>query len=225
MYILFSTAELSILQARKEIVVFAERCQKSFNYVLSMRANEDEDDPDRFDQFFSKVKKYEGITDNMEYEIAHYLQKVGESRLSDEAKRQIPRMLREVDDLESIGDCCFSLARTLSRKHENCQEPFTSEQLEQLNRMEQLVSNALAQMTETLQQPEGEGHDISRSYAIEDEINNLRAQLRNDNLQNIAAGEYDYKLGAFFIDYVNGLEKLGDYVLNVVQSKARQTRA
>ena len=91
--------------------------------------------------------------------------------------------------------------------------------------MEQLASNALAQMTETLQQPEGEGHDISRSYAIEDEINNLRAQLRNDNLQNIAAGEYDYKLGAFFIDYVNGLEKLGDYVLNVVQSKARQTRA
>ncbi len=222
---LFSTAELSILQARKEIVVFAERCQKSFNYVLSMRANEDEEDLDRFDQFFSKVEKYEGITDNMEYEIAHYLQQVGESRLSDEAKRQIQRMLREVDDLESIGDCCFSLARTLSRKHENCQEPFTSEQLKQLNHMEQLVSNALAQMTETLQQPEGEGHDISRSYAIEDEINALRAQLRNDNLQNIAAGEYDYKLGAFYIDYVNGLEKLGDYVLNVVQSKARQTRA
>ncbi|MBQ0155117.1 MAG: Na/Pi cotransporter family protein [Bacteroidales bacterium] len=216
-----STAELSILQARKEIVFFAERCQKSFNYVLSMHGITNDGD---FQEIFKKVEKYEGITDNMEYEIAHYLQQVSEGRLSDDAKRQVQRMLREVDDLESIGDCCFSLARTLSRKRENCKEHFTSAQLEQIHNMEQLVSNALSLMTETLQQPEGEGHDISRSYKIEDEINALRTQLRNKNLENIAAGQYDYQLGAFFIDFVNGLEKLGDYVLNVVQSKARQTR-
>lgn len=221
---LFSTAELSILQARKEIVFFAERCQKSFGYVLSMRANDEEDDNDRFQELYAKVEKYEGITDNMEYEIAHYLQQVSEGRLSDDAKRQVQRMLREVDDLESIGDCCFSLARTLSRKRENCDQPFTAQQMEQISRMEDLLSNALMLMEETLQQPEGEGHDISRSYNIERQINALRTQLRNDNLQNIAEGQYDYKLGAFYIDYVNGLEKLGDYVLNVVQSKARQTR-
>ena len=222
---LFSTAELSILQARKEIVFFAERCQKSFNYVLSMRSSDDEDDPDRFMKFFDKVEHYESITDNMEYEIAHYLQKVSEGRLSDDAKRQVQRMLREVDDLESIGDCCFSLARTLSRKQENCPEPFNSEQLEQILHMEHLVNEALSLMTDTLQQPEGEGHDIARSYTIEDEINALRTQVRNDNLQCISSGAYDYKLGAFYIDYINGLEKLGDYILNVVQSKARQTRA
>lgn len=221
---LFSTAELSILQARKEIVFFAERCQKSFNYVLSMRSSEDEDSNDRFQKLFSKVEHYEGITDNMEYEIAHYLQQVSEGRLSDDAKRQVQRMLREVDDLESIGDCCFSLARTLSRKQENCPEPFNPEQFEQIVRMEHLISEALALMTDTLQQPEGEGHDITRSYAIEDEINALRTQVRNDNLQHISSGAYDYKLGAFYIDYINGLEKLGDYILNVVQSKARQTR-
>lgn len=221
---IFSTAELSMLQARKEIVHFAERCQKSFNFVLLMRSNEAEDDNDRFQELFTKVEKYEGITDNMEYEIAHYLQQVSEGRLSDDAKRQVQRMLREVDDLESIGDCCFSLARTLSRKLENCPEPFNHEQLEQILRMEHLVSEALTLMTDTLQKPEGEGHDITRSYAIENEINALRTQVRNDNLQNIAAGQYDYKLGAFYIDYINGLEKLGDYILNVVQSKARQTR-
>lgn len=221
---LFSTAELSMLQARKEIVHFAERCQKSFNYMLSMRADDDEEDGDRFQKLFAKVEKYEGITDNMEYEIAHYLQQVSEGRLSDDAKRQIQRMLREVDDLESIGDCCFSLARTLNRKQENCAEQFTKEQLEQITRMENLVSEAFVAMIETLQQPEGEGHDISRSYDIEKQINTLRTQLRNDNLESIAAGQYDYKLGAFYIDYINGLEKLGDYVLNVVQSKARQTR-
>ena len=221
---LFSTSELSILQARKEIVYFAERCQKSLNYLLSMRSNESEEDADRFQEFFKKVEKYEGITDNMEYEIAHYLQQVSEGRLSDDAKRQIQRMLREVDDLESIGDCCFSLARTLSRKHENCDESFTQEQLEQINSMEHLLAEALTLMTETLQQPEGEGHDISRSYKIEQQINAFRTKLRNDNLLSIASGQYDYKLGAFYIDYINGLEKLGDYVLNVVQSKARQTR-
>ena len=203
---------------------FAERCQKSFNYVLEMRANDDDEDHDRFQQLFAKVEKYESITDNMEYEIAHYLQQVSEGRLSDDAKRQIQRMLREVDELESIGDCCFSLARTLSRKRETCPEAFTAVQLEQIDHMEHLVADALAQMTATLQQPEGEGHDIARSYALEQEINNLRTTLRSENLGRIAAGEYDYKLGAFYIDFINGLEKLGDYVLNVVQSKARQTR-
>ena len=221
---LFSTAELSMLQARKEIVHFAERCQKSYNYVLSMRSLDDDYDDDDFRKLYTKVERYEGITDNMEYEIAHYLQRVSEGRLSDDAKRQVQRMLREVDDLESIGDCCFSLARTLSRKQENCPEPFNPEQFEQILRMEHLVSEALTLMTDTLQQPEGEGHDISRSYAIEDEINALRTQVRNDNLQSIATSQYDYKLGAFYIDYINGLEKLGDYILNVVQSKARQTR-
>ena len=219
---LFSTAELSILQARKEIVHFAERCQKSFGYVLAMRDNEENDDG--FKKFYGKVEKYEGITDNMEYEIAHYLQRVSEGRLSDDAKRQVQRMLREVDDLESIGDCCFSLARTLSRKQENCPEAFTPEQFEQIVHMERLVGEALQLMTDTLQQPEGEGHDITRSYALEDEINALHKQVRSDNLEHIATSQYDYKLGAFYIDYINGLEKLGDYILNVVQCKARQTR-
>ena len=223
---LFSTAELSILQARKEIVYFAERCHKSFNYLLTMRSYDSDkaDDGDKFQEFFAKVEKYEGITDNMEYEIAHYLQQVSEGRLSDDAKRQVQRMLREVDDLESIGDSCFSLARTLNRKREAISEPFTAHQLAQLDAIEALVGEALSLMTDTLQQPEGEGHDISRSYAIEQQINALRTDLRNDNLQCIAAGQYDYSLGAFYIDYVNGLEKLADYILNVVQSKARQTR-
>ena len=218
---LFSTAEISLLQARKEIVFFGERCQQAFGLVQDMHGiTKDE----AFRQIYDKVEKYEEITDNMEYEIAHYLQKVGEGRLSDEAKRQVQRMLREVDDLESIGDSCFSLARTLNRKREMSAEHFTPEQLEQIHRMEGLVAEALARMTETLRQPEGEGHDISQSYRLEMKINALRTELRNGNLQNIAEGQYDYKLGAFYIDFINGLEKLGDYVLNVVQSKARQTR-
>lgn len=216
---LLSTAELSILQARKEIVLFGERCQKAYNYTLSMHDIEKESD---FVALYQKVEKYEVITDNMEYEIAHYLQQVSEGRLSDDAKRQVQRMLREVDDLESIGDCCYNLARTLRRKRENCAEHFTDGQLQQIKTMEQLVGKALSIMLDTLRQPEGEGHDITRSYEIENEINSLRQNLRNENTENIAAGQYDYKLGAFYIDFINGLESLGDYIINVVQSKARQ---
>ncbi len=218
---LLSTAELSILQARKEIVLMGERCQKAYNYVLSMHGIEKESD---FTVLFQKVERYEGITDNMEYEIAHYLQQVSEGRLSDDGKRQVQRLLREVDDLESIGDCCYNLARTLKNKRENCKEHFTEGQLQKIKTMEQLAGKALSFMLETLRKPEGEGHDISRSYQLEDEINALRQNLRNENTENLAAGQYDYKLGAFYIDFINGLESLGDYVLNVVQSKARQTR-
>lgn len=218
---LLSTAELSLLQARKEIALFGERCLKQFNYLIEMHnIKKDEDFTEKFD----KVQKYEDITDNMEYEIAHYLQQVSEGRLSDDAKRQVQRMLREVDDLESIGDCCFNVARTLSRKRANCKEHFTDSQLENIQAIEEMVKESLQLMVETLKQPEGEGHDISRSYKLENEINKLRTYLRDENLKKLAQGEYDYQLGAFYIDTINGYEKLADYVLNVVQCKARHTR-
>lgn len=216
---LLSTAELSLLEARKEIALMGQRCQRAFDLVVSMHGIEKDDD---FNAIFKKVEKYEGITDNMEYEIAHYLQQVADGHLSDEAKRQIQRMLREVDDLESVGDCCYNLARTLSRKRTKCKEHFTQEQMIHISEMEQLVKLSLMQMIDTLEMPEGEGHDISKSYETEREINALRTSLRDNNLLQISAGAYDYDLGAFYIDLVNGMEKLGDHVLNVVQAKARQ---
>lgn len=216
---LFSTAELSLLEARKEVALMGKRCMRAFEFVMSMHGISKEEE---FNAIFQKVEKYEGITDNMEYEIAHYLQKVSEGRLSDESKRQIQRMLREVDDLESIGDCCYNLARTLSRKRTKCKAHFTDEQSIHITEMEKLVFASLEQMVTTLQKPEGEGHDISASYEIEREINSLRTSLRDNNLIQISAGAYDYDLGAFYIDLVNGMEKLGDHVLNVVQAKARQ---
>lgn len=216
---LFSTAELSLLEARKEVALMGQRCQRAFEIVTSMHGVEKEDE---FNAIFKKVEKYEAITDNMEYEIAHYLQKVSDGRLSDESKRQIQRMLREVDDLESIGDCCYNLARTLSRKRTKCKAHFTDEQGIHITEMEKLVAQALEQMVATLRKPEGEGHDISKCYEIERQINSLRTSLRDNNLIQISAGAYDYDLGAFYIDLVNGMEKLGDHVLNVVQAKARQ---
>lgn len=219
---LLSTAELSLLQARKEIALFGERCQRQFSFLQQMHNLEDDDE---FERLVDKVKHYETITDNMEYEIAHYLQQVSEGHLSDDAKRQVQRMLRELDDLESIGDCSYNVARILSRKRSKCKEHFTEKQLNNIQAIEQMVDEALQLMVSTLSQPEGAGHDISQSYRVETEINKLRHFLCDENLQELSQGAYDYQLGAFYIDTINGLEKLADYVLNVVQSKARQTRA
>ena len=218
---ILSTAELSILEARKEIALFGERCEKQYNYVLQMHEIEKDDE---FDKIYQKVEKYETITDNMEFEIAHYLQQVAEGRLSDDAKRQIQRMLREIDDLESIGDCNFNIARTLSRKRMLCKEHFTEEQLSNIRKMEKLVGESVQLMCETLNAGEGEGHNIQQSYRLENDVNTLRTFLRDENLQKVSQGDYDYQLGSFYIDVINGLEKLADYVLNVVQCKARQTR-
>ena len=218
---ILSTAELSLLEARKEIALFGERCLRQFGIVAELH---EVDKDEKFEEIFKRVEKYEGITDNMEIEIAHYLQKVSEGRLSDDAKRQVQRMLREVDDLESIGDCNFNLARVLSRKRSLCKEHFTAEQLGNIKQMEQLVDEALRLMTEALSAGEGEGHDIGGSYRIEDDINTLYAYLRDENTQKVSQGDYDYRLGAFYMDFINGLERVANYILNVVQSKARQKR-
>jgi phosphate:Na+ symporter len=183
------------------------------------------DNDDDFNEKLEKVKRYEDITDNMEYEIAHYLQKVSEGRLSDDAKHQVQRMLRELDDLESIGDCAFNISRILSRKRTKCKAHFTEIQLKNIQEIEQMVGNAIELMISTLNEPEGEGHDIDKSYKVEDDINKLRSYLREENIQQLSQGAYDYQLGAFYIDTINGYEKLADYVLNVVESKARKTRA
>lgn len=216
-----STAELSILQAQKEIVVFGERCTKAYNYTQQMHGIEKESD---FESIYQKVEKYEGITDNMEFEIANYLQHLSEDHLSNEAKRQVQRMLREIDDLESIGDCCFNIARTLKRKREYCKEHFTEEQYKNIQSMESLVSKAFDLMLSTLNKQDGEVYDISKNYETETQINALRKTLRNENTENIASGKYDYQLGAFYIDYINKLENLGDYIINVAQSKAGKAR-
>ncbi len=218
---LLSTAELSLLQARKEIALFGERCLKQFGYVQEMHNIEKDED---FEQILEKVKHYEGVADNMEYEIAHYLQAVSEGRLSDDAKRQVQRMLREVDDLESIGDCTYHVARTLWTKRTKCKEHFTPEQLASIQQMEQLVATSLQLMVQTLHKPEGKGHDITESIKLENDINRLRNNLRDENIQKLSEGAYDYQLGSFYIDTIGGMEQIADYVLNVVESKARLSR-
>ena len=211
---LLSTAELSIMEAQKEIHSFAERCQRMFRFVPELLQQEDEM---KFNKLFTRIEKYENITDAMEMEIASYLNKVSEGRLSDASKSQIQKMLRQITELESIGDSVYNLGRTLNRHRMHCQKAFTEEQIQHMQTMMQLVDGALVEMLKRIDLPITKA-GLKTSLNIEHEINNYRTQLKNQNLQDVNSGLYDYQLGVFYVDFISECEKLGDYVMNVMQA-------
>ena len=215
---LLSTAELSIIEAQKEIHSFAERCQRMFGFVPELLQLQDEV---KFNKLFSRIEKYENITDSMEMEIASYLSKVSKGRLSDASKSQIQKMLRQITELESIGDSVYNLGRTLNRHRMHCQQAFTAEQTQHMLTMMQLVDGSLAEMLKQIDQPATKT-GIKTSVNIEHEINNYRTQLKNQNLQDVNSGRYDYQLRVFYVDFISECEKLGDYVMNVVQAGTKR---
>ncbi|MDO4993535.1 MAG: Na/Pi cotransporter family protein [Bacteroidales bacterium] len=212
---LMQTPELSILNAKKEIQVFGQRCQKMYGFVQSLLLTEKNDD---FNKLFSRVEKYENITDQMEAEIANYLNQVSAGHLSLESKTEIQHMLRMVSELESIGDACYNLARTMSRKRQNTQEDFTERQLEHIHNMMQLCEDAIGQMNVVIQYGEQRYVDLNKSYNLEHEINNYRNQLKNQNILDINNRHYDYQMGVYYMDIIAECEKLGDYVINVIEA-------
>lgn len=211
---ILSTAELSILQASKEICLFAERTRRMFSLVRDLLHTEKSDD---FTKLFSRIEKYENISDNMELEIANYLNQVSDGRLSSESKLKIRGMLREVTEIESIGDSCYNLARTLNRKRQTNQD-FTQGQYEHIHTMMELTDEALAQMIVVIGQMEHREDMVNKSFNIENEINNYRTQLKNQNIVDVNNKEYDYQMGVYYMDFIAECEKLGDYVVNVVEA-------
>ena len=210
---MLSTAELSIVQARKEINLFAERTRRMFGMVRDLLHTTNEND---FNKLFSRVEKYENISDSMEVEIANYLNQVSEGRLSSESKLQIRSMLREVTEIESIGDSCYNLARTINRKHRS-EMDFTQKQYDHIEQMFKLTDDALSQMI-ALVEDEHHTIDVNKSFNIEHEINNYRNQLKNQNVLDVNNKEYDYQMGVHYMDIITECEKLGDYVVNVVEA-------
>ena len=211
---MLSTAELSIVQARKEINLFAERTRRMFGMVRDLLHTTNEND---FNKLFSRIEKYENISDNMELEIANYLNEVSEGRLSSESKLKIRTMLREVTELESIGDSCYHLASTINHKFRG-NEDFTEKQYDHIHQMLQLTDNALQQMV-SLEEDEYYLVDPNKSFNIEDEINNYRNQLKDQNVLDVNNKEYNYQMGVHYMDIISECEKLGDYVINVVEAR------
>ena len=212
---ILSTAELSILEAKKEINVFVERCVKMYDMVQHLLHTEKDDE---FNKLFSRVEKYESITDHMEVEICGYLSKVSEGRLSAESKAEIQHMMRVCDELESVGDSCYNIARTISRKRRYAQDDFTEKQYEHIHNMMQLAETAMSQMAVVIEHGEHRFVDLNKSYNTEHEINNYRTQLKSQNIADVSNHLYDYQTGVFYMDLIAECEKLGDYIINVIEA-------
>ena len=211
---IMKTPEISVLEAQKEIHCFAERIQRMFGMVKELLG---ETNDDKFIKLYTRIEKYEGISDNMEIEIAKYLDQVSDSHFSDETKAKIRAMLREISEIESIGDSCFNIARTLNRRIRG-KEDFIPSQYEHMHQMMELTDNALTQMNITLV-----GHkvdnDANLSFNIENEINNYRNQLKSQNINDVNNHLYTYAIGTMYMDIIQECEKLGDYVVNVVEAR------
>ena len=218
------TPELSVLEAQKEIQSFSERMQRMFDMVrelltLSSSSNNKKDNKEaEFNKLYSRIEKYEGISDNMELEIANYLDSVSNAHLSDDTKGKIRAMLREISELESIGDACFNMARTISRKYNGKEDHFNEKQYEHIYQMMELTMQSLAEMNK-LMRGRREGYDVNRTFNIEHEINNFRNQLKSQNINDVNNHEYTYAVGTIYMDLINECEKLGDYVVNVVEAR------
>ena len=211
---LMATPEISVLQAQKEIIHFAERMQRMFGMS---RVLLDEKDKKEFDRQYERIEKYEDIADNMEIEIAKYLAEVSNERLSDETKGKISNLLRQIGELESIGDACYKMARTIKHRRDE-REDFTDKQYGHLHEMLRLVNEALTQMMVVVS---GRREDltIDTSLEIERDINSLRDQLKAESILEASNHEYSYALASFYSDIISECEKLGDYVMNVVETR------
>ena len=208
------TPEIAVLQAQKEIVHFAERMHRMFGIACTLI---DEKDKKELESQFARIERYETIADNMEIEIANYLEKVGNEHLSDDTKDKTRVMLRQIGELESIGDACYKMARTVMHLREN-KEDFTAVQYARLHDMLGLVNEAVAQMIVVVS---GRRKDLmlADSLSIENDINELRNQLRGETVMGVDAHQYSYFLGTLYNDIVADCEKIGDYVMNIVEAR------
>lgn len=217
---LLSTAELSVEEARKEASLFGIRCQKMMQLTVDFLRMEPTHAS--YNHTLSRIEKYEKITDRLELEIVRYLNNIDKSTLSGHMAARVRALFRIVDELESIGDACYKLSRTIARKNEH-KIKFIQMQQQNIGQMMQLTQDALAQMVRMLQKPELSPVDMQRAYNQEDSINSYRTLLRDQNIGSVQAGYYTYQSGTIYMDVISSCEKIGDYVINVLEAHAEQS--
>lgn len=214
---IMQTPEIAVLQAQKETMRFAERVYALFGTVKTML---DEQDKDKCEKLFDKIQQEEDFSDKLELAIANYLEHVSDAHLSDDTKDKIRQMMREISELESISDSCYNLARSFNRRKEMNME-FTPEITENVHAMMQLTDDALKEMNLLIKGPR-EQQNMNETFRIENEINSLRNRLKAENINNVDNRKYDYALGTMYIDIISECEKLGDYVVNVVEARLKK---
>lgn len=216
---IISTAELSVEEARKEAVLFGERCQRMLQLTVDFVHMPSTGEA--HSHAFSRIEKYEKITDRLEMEIVRYLNSVDKSSTSEHIAARVLSLFKVVDELESIGDSCYNIARAVVRSRD-AGVTFIKMQKNNIDRMLELTQESMAQMVQLMQKRELTQADMYRIYNQEDTVNNLRNLFRDQNIGNVQAGYYSYQSGVLYMEIVSGCEKLCDFIVNVLEALAEQ---
>ncbi len=219
---LMNAAELNIAQAEKEISVYAQRVGRMI--TMGQTLIHTQEGSEEYNNLYSRIEKYEDISDRMELEIAQYLNRCAEGRLSNEGKMKIAGMLTIIAEIESIADCCLGIGKIMARKIESHAE-FNDEIYHNIDTMYNYVKEAMELMNSQLSDIENVSQStLMQSYNKEREINNMRNTLRNANVENINKQHYAYQAGIYYMDIISDLERTGDYIINVIDSLREQFR-
>jgi len=211
---LLSTSELSLVQAWNEIKSYSLRAQRMFEIVRKLYHEQNENEAVKL---FTRIQKYEGISDRMEVEIASYLTKVSDGRLSPESKYQVQKMLRVVSEIESVCDGCYNIGRTIVRRNEN-KVVYTEEMHNNIQLMMNLVDKAIQQMIDALENDDVSYEEFIRSENTENEINNFRDRLKTQNILDVNSKKYKYQISVTYMDIITECEKMGDYIINILEA-------
>lgn len=210
---MFSTSELAIMQAQKEILNFGNRIQKMYSFIEILL---EQDKPKKYYKFLSKIEKYEQITDNMEVEIADFLMRVSEGELSHEVSSKIRALLKIIDDMESVGDSIFQLSKVIDNLNQ-AKSHFSKDQLSSIKEISKLVEKAFEEMNKNLAN-DFKTVEIAKAKTIENKINKKRDDLRQKHVDDLKTKKYKPKLGSFYSDMFSMNEKIGDYIINVSEA-------
>ena len=209
-----NTAELSLNQAKEEIVHYADICRRQYAYAKSAI---NETDPEKFDVLYKKLEHYEQVTDRIELEIAKFLDQVKNGVISDESARRIQAMYKIISELESIGDSGFNIARILQRRNIHSMK-FDEQMIKKLNYMVDLLNQGFDAMIYNLQKGYTQINDIANAQDVEQDINEYRNNLKEEHLLNLENKTYNYLTGVYYMDLVNECEHVGDFMINISEA-------
>ena len=213
-----STPELATEQAFKEIIHFANISRNGLQYAKSSVA---ELAPDKFEELRAKLVKYEEIADRIELEIANFLNSVSAGDISEETSMKIKAMYKIIGELESLGDSGETISRILQRRNAH-NKSFDQETIAKLQQMADYVDTAYDYMISNLNAAHnGTLDNILNAYKAEDDINALRNQLRDTEIESIESGAKNYQCSVYYMDIVSELEKMGDFLINISQDLER----
>ena len=213
-----ATPELASEQALEEIIHFAQISEKGLGYAQSAIC---ETNSDNFEVFRSKLVKYEEISDRIEYEIASFMNSVSAGDISVETSTKIKAMYKIIGELESLGDSGETISRILTRKNIH-KRKFDKEMLKNLIGMCDAVADAYEAMIYNLKAAHlGTLTEVTNAYNAEDRINNMRNHLRDSEIEGIESGGKNYPSSVYYMDIVNELEKMGDFIINISQDLER----